>query len=357
MKQIKNHIVISKEQLKDLYIDKGLTCTEIGNILGCSKQKILYWIKKYEIPTRSTGNIPGKEYHFEAHNKILFDDKLLTEMYLNGTPMRIMKETFHCDSGPIRNRAKELGLKRDPEVYHQMQSTSKLDTSKDDLIISFYKQGMSGPEISKIVGYTSSTVLKHIRRSGVINTRKLSESQFTHNKKEYPTDLDNYEKLYDMYIINRMSKKDIALQYNIAPSIVDSKLKKFGIKVRGNSEARIGLYVGEKHPNWKGGRTSIYMRLREYFKVNQIPDILKRDHYCCQLCGSKKKLQVHHIIPFKQLFEEILNEYPDLDIIKNEHELYDIMRNDPRLNDYDNLITYCKECHLFKIHGYKKSEK
>ncbi len=24
------------------------------------------------------------------------------------------------------------------------------------------------------------------------------------------------------------------------------------------------------------------------------------------------------------------------------------------MNDKDNLITYCKECHLFKVHGYKK---
>ena len=347
---------ITKDELYKLYIDKGLTCKEIGELYNIKKEKVLYWLKKYNIQVRSTGNIPGKEYHFEGHNKIKFDDELLTKMYLNGTPMKIMKETFRCDSGPIRNRAKELGLKRSPEVYHNMQSTAILNTSKDDLIISLYKQGKSGPEISKIVGYSSATVLKHIRRSGVINTRSLSNSQFIHNKKEYPTDLDDFEKLYDMYVTNRMSKKDIGKQYNVAPGFVNRKLKEFGINIRGNSEARKGLYIGEKHPNWKGGRTGIYMRLREYFWVNQIPDILKRDHYCCQLCGSKKKLQVHHIKSFKEIFDEILEEHKDLDVIKNEHELYEIMRNDIRLNDYNNLITYCKECHLFKIHGYNKTQ-
>jgi len=234
-------------------------------------------------------------------------------------------------------------------------STYESDKSKDDLIISLYNQGLSGPEISKMVGFTSATVLKHIKCSGVIKTRSLSESQFSHNKKEYPSDLDDFEKLYDMYVTNKMSKKDIGVQYDVAPSVVDNRLKKFGIKVRGNSEARKGRFIGENHPNWKGGRTGLYMRLREYFRVNQIPEILKRDNYKCQLCGSKKKLQVHHIISFKELFEEILNEHPELNIIKNEQELYDIMRNDSRLNDLENLITYCKECHLFKVHGYKKS--
>lgn len=356
MKENIGKFPISKEELYDLYTNKQMTCREIGELINIKKEKVLWWIKKFNITPRSTGNIPGKKYTFKAHNKIVFDDELLTKMYLNGTPMRIMRETFNCDAGPIRRRAKELGLKRDPIVYHNMQSTYKSDKSKDDLIISLYNQGMSGSEISKIVGFTSVTVLKHINKSGVAKSRTLSESQFAYNKKEFPIDLDDPEKLYDLYVTNRMSKKDIGIQYNVAPGVVDNRLKKLGIKVRGNSEARKGIYIGEKHPNWKGGRTGLYMRLREYFWVNQIQDILKRDHYKCQLCGSKKKLQVHHIVPFKNIFDDILNEHSELDIINNEHELYDIMRNDPRLNNMDNLITYCKECHLFKVHGYKKQD-
>lgn len=63
-------------------------------------------------------------------------------------------------------------------------------------------------------------------------------------------------------------------------------------------------------------------------------------------------MHVHHIRPFKDIFEEILSEHPEMDVRENEHELFDIMIADKRLNDPDNLITYCKECHLFKVHGY-----
>lgn len=345
----------TKEELQKLY-ESGLTCKEIGEMFNINKGKVLYHLKKMGMKPRPTGNIPGKEYHFKAYNRIEFDDKLLTDMYLSGVPMRIMRETFHCDAGPIWRRVRELGLVRSPEVLHKMQSTQKADTSKDEQIKQLYENGFSGPEISKIIGMSSSAVLNHLRRAG-IETRTLSKSQFAKNKKEYPEDLNDYEKLYDMYVVRRMSKKDIGLQYNVDPGIIDSRLKRFGIKVRGNSESKKGLYIGDKHPNWKGGRTGIYLRLREYFYDNQVPFILKRDHYHCQMCGAKKKLQVHHIVPFKTIFDNILQEHPNLDIIKDEHELYDIMTHDDRLNDMNNLITYCKECHLFKVHKYKKQEK
>ena len=356
MKENIGKFPISKEELFDLYINKQMTCKEIGELINVNKEKVLWWVKKFKIPVRSTGNIKGKEYHFKAHNKINFDNDHLAEVYLSGYTMKEMEKIFHCSRDAIRNQAKRLGLKRSPEICKLLLSTAKADTSKDDLIISLYEQGLSSTEISNILNWSSVTILNHLRKANK-TSRSLSESQFAHNKKEYPEDLDNFEKLYDMYISNRMSKKDIGFQYNVAPAVVDSRLKKFGIKIRGVSETMKGRFIGENHPNWKGGRTGIYMRLREYFSVNQTPNVLKRDHYCCQLCNSKKKLQVHHIRPFKEIFDEILNEHPELDIIKNEHELYDIMRNDNRLNNYDNLITYCKECHLFKVHGYKKSIK
>jgi HNH endonuclease len=53
-------------------------------------------------------------------------------------------------------------------------------------------------------------------------------------------------------------------------------------------------------------------------------DVLKRDNYECQLCGSKKELKLHHIIP-KQIAPN-------------------------KIEDLNNLITLCKTCHLYKAH-------
>lgn len=56
-------------------------------------------------------------------------------------------------------------------------------------------------------------------------------------------------------------------------------------------------------------------------------DTMKRDNFCCILCNSKTKLQVHHIVP--------LNENFDLNL------------------DMTNLITLCSECHNNKAHPNK----
>ena len=87
------------------------------------------------------------------------------------------------------------------------------------------------------------------------------------------------------------------------------------------------------------------------------PKAAKRDDYTCQLCGAKHVvLHVHHIRPFSEIVAEILNEHPMLDPndVDDKLELYEIITHDPRFLDEDNLITFCKDCHLFKIHNYKR---
>ena len=90
---------------------------------------------------------------------------------------------------------------------------------------------------------------------------------------------------------------------------------------------------------------------------NISPIVLKRDRHKCQYpgCNCTKNLHVHHIRKFSDIYWEILNEHQDLDSEKDILKLYDIMIHDDRINDTDNLITYCKDCHLYKIHGYNKS--
>lgn len=96
------------------------------------------------------------------------------------------------------------------------------------------------------------------------------------------------------------------------------------------------------------------MRLREAFGVQLVPKVLKRDRYRCQICGKSNNLHVHHIKPFKDILQEILMENPNYSLPKDINTLYEIAVKDPRFLDLDNLVTYCRNCHLYKVHKYNK---
>lgn len=89
----------------------------------------------------------------------------------------------------------------------------------------------------------------------------------------------------------------------------------------------LGLQVGEKHWNWKGGITSEATRLRGTIKyINWRKAIFERDNYTCQMC-KKRGVYLeadHYPIPFTKLFRD-----------QNFNLMWDI----------NNGRTLCRKCH------------
>lgn len=153
--------------------------------------------------------------------------------------------------------------------------------------------------------------------------------------------------LYNEYINNQKSAKQIADEQGCKEGNILYFLKKHGINTRSISDIRKMKYwglagednpmygkVGKLNHNWKGGctpeRQSVYVSI-EWKKV--VPKIWRRDNATCQLCNKHKndgdEFHIHHITPFA---DELLR------------------------MELDNLVLLCKSCHQW-IHSKKNKGK
>lgn len=81
------------------------------------------------------------------------------------------------------------------------------------------------------------------------------------------------------------------------------------------------LHSKENHWNWKGGITKPNHRARTNTAYRHWQKaVFERDGFTCQNCGSKEKLEAHHILGFKEY----------------EQKRYEI----------ENGLTLCKSCHV-----------
>lgn len=326
----------TKEWLIEEYVIKNKKLEDVSKNCGLTIQGLQSLLTKWNIK-KEIFNIP--------------QDVLKDLVYNKGLTVQEISQFLKCGKTTIRRYLKKYNFK-----IQKRKEYNQYDDSLDTEICELYvNMKLSSVEIGKIFNLSHNTILKHLEKCG-INRRTLSESQFILQNKEYPKDFLDKNIMSNLYLTKRLSKKDIAQQYKCDPCAVDLALKKLQIPIRNNSESKKQLMVGEKHPNWKDGITLLHQRLREYFRVNQVPIVAKRDNYTCQLCGKTHTiLHVHHITPFSTILKNILLKHSNLDPIANVNELYEISIQDKSFCDLNNLITYCKDCHFYNIHKYKKN--
>lgn len=324
----------SREWLYEEYVNKNRSLKEVASDCGLTSAGLKNALAKYNI-SKPKLEIPVSEL----------------EQYLSeGKSVDEIRAMYNCS----RNAVYRLMRKHNLTINYS-PDYKQYDSSKDELICSMYLDGISPVNIAKEVGLSRHTVMNHLKHCK-IPLRTMSEAQWNCMNKKFPKDLQDYDKVYDLYITQKVSKEDLGKKYNVDPSTIDRILRDFNIPIRNNSEAKIGHKVGELHPNWQGGITPLYARLRQAFQVQLEPLTKERDNNTCQICGSKENLCVHHKRPFIDIVKEITNEHSTLDIKDNVNELYNIIIKDDRFNDLNNLITCCKKCHLYVLHGFKKRQ-
>ena len=180
-----------------------------------------------------------------------------------------------------------------------------------------------------------------------------------YNLNRYSFSKELIDKICSMYSIELKSSRQIGKELNIPYNRVRDILISNGITLRNKSLCQISYYNKKSSTleninklSNKNNSNEVYkLKRRAYnFFKNHISVKLKKDINCCQICGSNENLHVHHIKSFSLIVNEIIeeNEGKDFD------ELYNIIINDNRFLDIDNLIVVCEKCHYLIFHKYLK---
>jgi DNA-binding CsgD family transcriptional regulator len=193
-----------------------------------------------------------------------------------------------------------------------------------------YASGMTGRQIAANLSIPARTVARYLRQFGVEMRKPGPERHQA---------LFCFDTLNRLYVEQGKSTTQIAEKLGASVSSVIQGLKRFGIERRSSgsqqghkrlspearakiSQSRIGRFLGQDNPNWKGGSIPNPERSRAPAK-KWSKQVRLRDGIC-QCCGAFNNLHAHHIKRWK--------DYPEL--------RYDL----------SNGVALCHTCHE-KAHG------
>lgn len=146
--------------------------------------------------------------------------------------------------------------------------------------------------------------------------------------------------LYDQYIIQHKSCKQIATELDVSQTTISAWLIKHNIQARPTSEtlagrvfseetkrkmseARKGRFTGSENNNWHGGvkqfPSNKNHNLQEYKEWRK--QVLTKDNFHCVICGVEEKLHAHHIIPMDVSFDLAFNVSNGITLCKTCHNL------------------------------------
>lgn len=206
----------------------------------------------------------------------------------------------------------------------------------DEKIYELYQQGFLHREIAKELGYSVSTVTRHLIDMG-IRTEQISKSKVRELHEAGLTDAEIAKRL-------GCTRSNVTICLN-RMGYVDRKSKINNLELRNRiSKSLIGRYVGEQNPNYKGyvNEKTIARGIFKTFSKR----LIRESNYTCKCCKKYGgNLETHHIKPFKIIISEFLESVYDGNI----GNLYQQLMSYPDFVDENNMVVLCHDCH-WKLH-------
>jgi len=235
----------NKEWLRGKYWDEGLPTRQIGAICKIDFRKILYWMKKYNIPRRS--------YSEAEKGKIISEE----------TKRKISEA---CKGRIISERQRKNHSKRMKGEGNSMYGKHHSKEARDKI-----GEAHKGMILSEETKKKISEIKKGIHPSEETK-RKISKA---HKGKKFS---------------KRHREKLSEARLGMIPW---------------NKGKRCPQLGGVNAANWKGGISFLVDLIRTNIKYRQWrDDVFTRDNFICQGCGQiGNKLNAHHIKSFSSILQ------------------------------------------------------
>lgn len=265
------NIDISKEEIKRVYIDEGNTLERCAEILGISRSRINQYINEYGLSKKT--NIDAKRQaqldNFEIIKKMASDGCSDLEIgnKLNMSSENVMRwrlkagigcivrtpEYLELDAGQIDSIkemcskyynltqiANELDVARDIVKYHtdKIGLTDSLPSERFDLSIELGRLRKILPKEElkrlKLRGGQTASIAKAFNTKIHIISKLSNEYDLSDVRGEWSTEQKDipYDTLYKLYIIDKMSINNIAIELEVSNKTVARIMAKYLIPLR-----------------------------------------------------------------------------------------------------------------------------
>lgn len=239
----KNILDITAEQkIINLYLNEKINKSQIANIFNCSINTITRILSKNNVKLRSHSESARLAVRrpTDKFKTISINDKLdIVEAYCNGQTITNLSKLFKYSIGLITDFLNFSGVNRRSIWQTRIINDGKLNkiySDKFNIIHLYINKKLSILTISSMYN-CSETLINNILSKNNILKRNGKDAEIKRAKKKNKYVILQTE-LYKLYIEDKLSCKDIALIYGCSSSLIEKKLKEYGIPTRNLSEAR-----------------------------------------------------------------------------------------------------------------------
>lgn len=154
---------IPQEDLKQLYWDDEMSTLQIAEVFGCSKQCILNYMIKYDIPRRTRSEAQKRKKNVSKVGLLSKDD--LHDLYWNRDMSTLqIAEVFGCGKRCILDHMIKYDV---PRRTRSEAQTLKFVASREELIELYWDKRMPLPSIADLFDCNPSTIRERLIKFGI----------------------------------------------------------------------------------------------------------------------------------------------------------------------------------------------